>query len=99
VAKRDEKGYIHYSQEELERIPSFEERDGRMPGAAGLTGGALGALAGGTVGAAAGPGVGLAGLATGAVLGNQAARSTGAGAGQGADRAGFDRENGTESPR
>lgn len=87
MATRDEKGYIHYSSEELNRIPSYEQRDnGRAPLAGGLTGATLGAVAGGAVGGTAGPGGALAGAAAGTVLGSQAARATGAVANQGAGK-------------
>lgn len=80
MATRDEKGFIHYTQEELQRIPSYEERtEGGAP--AGLRAGTLGLLAGGMMGSAGGPGTALAGMAGGAFVGNQVGRAMGAGPG------------------
>lgn len=82
LAKKDQQGYIRYSQEELQRIPSFEARtEGGTPPIAGLGGGTLGMLAGGTAGSALGPGGAIAGMAGGAIVGNQMARAAGRGQG------------------
>jgi|GEM_PF-3786159 len=82
MAERDANGYIRYSREELERIPSFEQRSSpRAPGVAGVTGSTIGAFTGGLLGYSAGPGGALAGLAAGTVIGDQVARATGAGEG------------------
>ncbi len=95
MATRDENGYIRYSQEELERVPSYEERTaGREPRIAGLGFPALAALAGGIAGTGIGPGATLAGVAAGKVLGDQVARATGVGPDQGsADVAGRETGN------
>ncbi|MFZ5826639.1 MAG: hypothetical protein ACOY94_20300 [Bacillota bacterium] len=78
MATRDEKGYIHYTPEELQRIPSFEERAaGRPAGMGGLTGATLGALGGGLVGSAFGPAGTLVGGVAGAAAGNRAAAGAG----------------------
>lgn len=79
MATRDEKGYIHYTPEELQRIPSYEERSaGQRFGLGGLAGTTLGALGGGLIGSAFGPAGTLVGGAAGAVAGNQATGAAGA---------------------
>lgn len=58
MAERDAKGFIRYSPEELERIPTYEQRTsggGGMAAATGLTAGTTGTLAGAVIGSAWGP--------------------------------------------
>jgi hypothetical protein len=68
VATRDERGFIHYTPEELERIPPFEQRTAGTP-ALGTAGGTLGAVTGAALGTPFGPFGMLAGGAAGAAVG------------------------------
>jgi hypothetical protein len=73
----DEKGFIHYTQAELNRIPSFEQRDQMGAEPAGTTRGTIGVLGGAALGAGLGSTFGPAGTVAGgiggAVAGNAAA--------------------------
>lgn len=77
MATKDEKGFIRYTQAELNRIPPFEQRDRAGTRPAVTTGGALGmvggALAGAGVGSAFGPTGTVIGGGAGAIAGNAAA--------------------------
>lgn len=70
MAKKDEQGYIHYTPEELARVPSYEERDRAGANARGNAAGAVaGAAAGSLLGATASPGGAIAGAVVGGALG------------------------------
>jgi len=78
MATKDEKGYIDYTQEELNRVPSFEVRD--RGGGAPLLGGLAGATGGAFIGAGLGSGLGPAGSALGSAAGAVAGGAAGSGA-------------------
>lgn len=80
MATKDEKGFIHYTQAELNRIPSFEQGDdaGMTPAAGGTLGTVGGAVLGAGLGSTVGPGGtvvgGFAGAAGGAAFGATTAK-------------------------
>ncbi len=75
MAERDEKGYIRYSMEELQRIPPYEERvRGTNPAMMGITGGTAGTLAGAAIGSSFGPTGTIVGGVGGALAGGAAGR-------------------------
>lgn len=82
MAQRDEKGYIHYTQEELNQVPPFEQRD-RGPGGfmTNFTGVTFGALTGGILGSALGPAGTVAGGIAGGAVGTQLDRTNQPGGG------------------
>lgn len=69
LATRDEHGFIRYTQEELERIPSYEVRTGAGPGATAIAAPPVSTLVGATIGAGFGPVGAFVGGAAGAALG------------------------------
>lgn len=67
----DEKGFIHYTHQELMSVPSALEREQRTQGnRRGLWGGSVGALVGGALGSPLGPAGTAAGAVTGAAIGS-----------------------------
>lgn len=76
MPKEDEKPYIDYSMEELNKVPPFEERD--RDGTAGLLGGAAGATGGAFVGAGLGSAFGPVGTALGFAAGATGGAAVGA---------------------
>jgi len=74
---RDEKGFIRYTLEELNRIPSFEARE--RAGAGRGPAGTIGMLGGAAVGAAIGFTFGPVGAVIGALAGGVAGGAVGKG--------------------
>jgi len=77
MATKDEKGFIHYTQAELNRIPPFEQRDRAATTPAASTGGALGMVGGALVGAGVGSAFGPAGTVIGGGAGAVAGSAAG----------------------
>lgn len=73
MATRDERGFIRYTPEELERIPPYEVRSGGEPTAGRLAAPPVGTLVGATIGAGFGPVGAFVGGVAGAALGGAVA--------------------------
>jgi hypothetical protein len=73
MAKKDEKGFIHYTPEELAQTPSYEERAGGQPSiGGGILGAVLGTVGGAAIGSTVGPTGTVLGGVTGGVVGGAA---------------------------